>query len=228
MIDTSLLFEIVLLLVLTAAALAAFERLRLPSIAGFLIVGAFAGPGGLGIVSQPDRVSFLAELGVVFLLFEIGLELPLERLQRLWRIALVAGGVQVVLTILLVGLVARWFGVSPATALVLGGIVAMSSTALAMRMLVERGQVDAPQGRLAVAILIFQDLSIVPLLLAIPLLGGSFDAAGGLPALALVIGRMLAALGGMLLDLATTARQLDRLGVRQIGQHAGVERHAFF
>ncbi|MBW2294935.1 MAG: cation:proton antiporter, partial [Deltaproteobacteria bacterium] len=189
----------------------AFERLRLPSIAGFLIVGALAGPGGVGVVSQPDHVSFLAEMGVVFLLFEIGLELPVERLQRLWRTALVAGGVQVVLTGVTVAFVANWLGVSPAAAFVLGGIVAMSSTALAMRLLVERGQVDAPQGRLAVAILIFQDLSIVPLLLAIPLISGSVGASGGLSALALVIGQMLVALGGMLLVVRVLVpRVLDR------------------
>ena len=211
MIDSPLLFEIVLLLVLTATGLAVFEWLGLPSIAGFLVIGALAGPGGLGIVSQPERVSFLTELGVVFLLFEIGLELPVDRLRKLWRTALVAGGVQVALTMAIVGGVASWLGVEPSAALVLGGIIAMSSTALAMRLLIEQGQVDAPQGRLAVAILIIQDLTIVPLLLAIPLLSAAEGSERGLTELALAVGRMLIALGGMLLMVRVLVpRMLDR------------------
>ena len=71
--ETTLLFELILLLALTAAGLALFERVGLPAIAGFLVVGAIAGPGGLGIVPDPDRVRVLAEIGVIFLLFEIGL-----------------------------------------------------------------------------------------------------------------------------------------------------------
>ena len=79
------LVEAVLLLALASAGLAATERLRLPSVVGFLVVGAIAGPGMLGLVSDPDSVRELAELGVVFLLFEIGLELPIERMRVLWR-----------------------------------------------------------------------------------------------------------------------------------------------
>ena len=110
MIDASLLFEVLLLLIISAVGLATFEWLRLPSIVGFLVVGALAGPGGLQLVDEPERVRSLAELGVVFLLFEIGLELPLERLRSLWRTALVAGGAQVTATVLLVaaGATAKW------------------------------------------------------------------------------------------------------------------------
>ena len=89
--ETTLLFELILLLALTATGLALFERLGLPAIAGFLVVGAFAGPGGLGLVPDPDRVRVLAEIGVIFLLFEIGLELPMSRLRDLVRMGLVAG-----------------------------------------------------------------------------------------------------------------------------------------
>ncbi len=168
----SLLVQLIVLLALTGAGLVIFERLRLPAIAGFLVVGALAGPGGLGIVDEPERVRTLAELGVVFLLFEIGLELPLDRMRALWRNALLAGGSQVVITATLI-----WAGSValdlPATeAVVLGGLVAMSSTAVVIRLLADRGQIDAPHGQLVVSILVFQDLSIVPFLLAIPLLSG--------------------------------------------------------
>lgn len=194
--ETELLFEMLLLLALTAAGLALFERLRLPAIAGFLTVGAIAGPGGLELVGEHERVRALAEIGVVFLLFEIGLELPLERLRSLWRTALAAGGAQVVLTVGVVALGATTFGLSMAPALLLGGVIAMSSTALAMRILIDRGTVDAPQGRLSVAILILQDLAIVPFLLAIPLLA---EAGGSLADIAMAIGRMGLALFAMLL-----------------------------
>ncbi len=163
-------FEILLLLGLTAGGLALFERLRLPAIAGFLAAGAIAGPGVLGLFPDSERVRALAEIGVVFLLFEIGLELPLDRLKRLWRSALVAGSTQVIFTVVIVASGARLFGLSWQSAAILGALVAMSSTALVMRLLAGQGQVDSPHGQLTVSILIFQDLSIVPFLLAIPLL----------------------------------------------------------
>jgi len=208
MIDPVLLFELLLLLVISAVGLALFESLRLPAIVGFLVVGALAGPGGLQLVDEPERVRSLAELGVVFLLFEIGLELPLERMRTLWRTALIAGGAQVALTVVVVAAGASALGVDAPAALVLGGIIAMSSTALAMRLLVDQGSVDAPHGRLAVAILVLQDLAIVLFLLAIPLLS---EAGGTLREIGLAIARMGVALGAMLLvTRGVVPRVLDR------------------
>ena len=165
--------ELVLLIAFAAAGVAVFERLRLPSIAGFLVVGALVGPGGAGLVSDPEDVRTLAEFGVVFLLFEIGLELPFERLWRIWRLSLLAGGLQVGLTVLLVGASALLLGLAPRTALVLGLLLAMSSTALVMGLLSERGEIDSPHGQLTVGILLLQDLCIVLFLLLIPLLAGA-------------------------------------------------------
>ncbi|MFP6641694.1 MAG: cation:proton antiporter [Myxococcota bacterium] len=196
MIDTALLFELILLLALTAAGLALFERMRLPAIAGFLVAGALAGPGSLGLVSDPDRVRMLAEIGVIFLLFEIGLELPMERLRELGRTALIAGGGQVIVTGAVVVGGCMLLGLPAPSSLVLGGIVCMSSTALVIRMLSEEGQLDAPQGQLALAILVFQDLSLVPFLLAIPFLADGSNPS--LPDLGLSVIRMLFALGGVL------------------------------
>ena len=191
--ETTLLFELILLLALTAAGLALFERLGLPAIAGFLVVGAIAGPGGLGLVPDPDRVRVLAEIGVIFLLFEIGLELPMSRLRDLGKMGLIAGGAQVTVTVAVVAAGAGLMGLSPATSLVLGGLVSMSSTALVMRLLSDEAQIDAPHGRLAVSVLVFQDLAIVPFLLAIPFLApGAESSAQGL-VVSLI--RMLAALG---------------------------------
>lgn len=190
--ESTLLFELILLLALTAAGLALFERMRLPAIAGFLVVGAVAGPGGLALVPDPDRVRVLAEIGVIFLLFEIGLELPMSRLRDLGKMGLIAGGAQVAITVIAVATGAYFMGLSPASALVMGGLVSMSSTALVIRLLSDEAQIDAPQGRLAVSVLVFQDLAIVPFLLAIPFLaGGGEDSAQGL---GLSVIRMLAAL----------------------------------
>ncbi len=170
MVDHGLLAEILILIAIAAAGVAIFESLRLPAIAGFLVMGALVGPGGLGIVSDPERVQSLAELGVVFLLFEIGLELPLDRLQRTWRRALAAGGLQVGVTLAAASTASALWGLPLPTAIVIGALVSMSSTALVMRLLSERGEVDAPHGQLAIGILLFQDLCIVPFLLAVPLL----------------------------------------------------------
>jgi len=166
----SFLSELVWLVVIAAAGAALFERLRLPTIAGFLVTGAAVGPGGLGLVSDPAAVSRVAEFGVVFLLFEIGLELPVDRLHRLLRRGLMAGALQVSGTLAAVAAGALALGVPGPEALVLGALVAMSSTALVMRLLSDRGEIDAPHGQVAVAILLFQDLCIVPFLLAVPLL----------------------------------------------------------
>lgn len=188
----TLLADLVVLLALAAAGAALFERLRLPSIAGFLVTGAAVGPGGLALVSDTDAVRTVAEVGVVFLLFEIGLELPVERLRRLLRTGVAAGALQVGATLALMAAAAVALGVAGRTALVLGALVAMSSTALVVRLLSERSELDAPHGQIALAILLFQDLCIVPFLLAVPLLARP-DALGLAP-IAEALGR--AALAG--------------------------------
>ena len=185
------LIEAVVLLALASAGLAITERLRLPSVVGFLVVGAIAGPGMLGLVGEPDRVRDLAEIGVLFLLFEIGLELPLERVRTLWRPALIGGGFQVVVTLTAVAGAAHAFGLGWPAALVIGAGVSMSSTAIVLRLLADEGQIDAPGGQLAVAVLLMQDLAIVPFLLLIPLLAGG---ATNLSDVGLVFGRMAIAL----------------------------------
>lgn len=164
------LLEAVVLLALASAGLAATERLRLPSVVGFLVVGAIAGPGMLGLIADPQHVRELAEIGVIFLLFEIGLELPIERLRLLWRPALLGGGAQVALTIAAFFASGRLFGLDPIPALVVGAGISMSSTAIVLRLLSDEGLIDAPGGQYAVAILLMQDLAIVPFLLIVPLL----------------------------------------------------------
>ncbi len=190
--DPQFLTELLVLLAVATVGVAIFERLRLPAIAGFLVMGALVGPGGFGLIAQPDRVRALAELGVVFLLFEIGLELPLERLRRLWRTALFGGGLQVLATLACVSLIGTALGLDLPAALIMGGLVAMSSTALVMGILSQRGEIDAPQGQLIVGILLFQDLCVVPFLVGVSILAAG--STGNVGDVALDLARSLAGL----------------------------------
>ncbi len=213
------LIEAVVLLGLASAALATTERLRLPSVVGFLIVGAIAGPGMLGLVGEPDRVRDLAEIGVVFLLFEIGLELPLERVRTLWRPSLVAGGFQIVATAGIVAAIVHAFGLSWPAALVIGAGVSMSSTAIVLRLLSDEGQIDAPAGQLAVSVLLMQDLAIVPFLLFIPLLAGEAGSGREFGDVALALAKMSLALAFIGFSVwFLVPRVLDRVAQTRSGE----------
>jgi len=175
---------------------ALLKRVRVPSIAGFIVAGALVGPGALGLIGDVHQVEALAEVGVVLLLFGIGLELSLERIRRLWRAVLVGGALQVGVTILAVVAASTAFGLPRGRAVFLGFVIAVSSTAIVLRGLSTRGELDAPHGRLAVGILIFQDLCVVPMILVLPFLAGT----GGSATDALVaLGIALAVLAGVLL-----------------------------
>ena len=202
--------ELLLILAVATVGGAVFERLRLPSIAGYLVMGALVGPGGLGLIDDPARVQALAELGVVFLLFEIGLELPLDRLRRMWRPAVIAGGLQVAITLGTVGAIAAGLGAEPRAAVVLGALVAMSSTALVVGLLSQRREIDAPHGQLAVGILLFQDLCVVPFLLAVPILAAGAHARGADVVIALVRSVVALALFALVARFALPAA-LDRV-----------------
>ncbi len=148
------------------------HRFKIPAIAGFILAGMLVGPKGLGLIGDLHQVEMLSEIGVVLLLFGVGMELSLERIKRLWQPILIGGFLQVAMTTGLAFLVAFLFQVSTPQALILGFIVAVSSTVIVLRGLEQRAEIDAPHGRLTLGILVFQDLSVVPMILAIPLLAG--------------------------------------------------------
>ena len=164
--------DLIVIFALAVGTVVIFSRLRLPAIVGFLFAGAVAGPNGYGIVEGVEQVRVLAEVGVALLLFTIGLELSLAHLNRLRRILLLGGGLQVLLTTLLVFLIGIAFRMSWQQAVFLGMIVALSSTAIVLKLLAERGEIDSLRGQTALAILIFQDLCIVPMTLLTPFLAG--------------------------------------------------------
>ncbi|MBM4261625.1 MAG: hypothetical protein FJ145_09365 [Deltaproteobacteria bacterium] len=176
MIDTHFLAELVIILAVTIAIVLVFQKLRLPSIVGFLLAGIIIGPGGLRLIGNASEVEFLAELGVVLLLFIIGVELSLDSLRSVQRRLVVAGILQVALTIAIVALVAVALGVATPVAFFYGFLVAMSSTAIVLRIYNDRREISSMQGQLVTGVLLLQDLCIVPLMLLVPLLaqnGGS-------------------------------------------------------
>jgi CPA2 family monovalent cation:H+ antiporter-2 len=168
----SVLFDILILL-LTALVLGVVcERLRQSAILGYLAAGTLLGPNALQFISSASEVSALAELGVALLLFTIGLEFSWPRLRRLGAAALGGGTVQVVVTMVLGAMVALSFGMSARPALAIGAIVALSSTACVLKLLVSRAEIESNHGRHALGILLMQDIAVVPLVLLVTVLGG--------------------------------------------------------
>jgi len=148
------------------------QKLKVPSIVGFLIAGVVLGPHGFGIIREIREVELLAEVGVILLLFTIGLEISLKNLKRI-RSAIIGGGfLQVLLTLLITSAIAYPFLGKLNASLFTGFLVALSSTAIVMKILFDRAEMDSPHGRLSMGILIFQDLCVVPLMLLTPLLTG--------------------------------------------------------
>jgi CPA2 family monovalent cation:H+ antiporter-2 len=166
-----LLRDLVVLLALSVPVVAVAHRLRIPSIVGFLLVGVVVGPHGFAFLGHPEEVRELAEVGVILLLFTIGLELSLSQIMKLGRTVIQGGGLQVGLTIVVVALAAQMSWGTPLNrALFYGGLIALSSTAVVLRAYADRGELDTPSGRVAVSILLFQDLCVVPLMLLVPAL----------------------------------------------------------
>lgn len=183
-----------LLVVYTVSALVvfAFQRFRVPSVVGLLVSGVLVGPHGLQLVSDLEDVHLLAETGVVVLLFTVGLEFSLGRLVAMSRLMLQIGLPQVLGCAAVAAAATWWYLGTLNSAVFAGMLVAMSSTAVVLKLLADRGEMESPHGRIAVAVLLFQDLLVVVCMLLIPLLSrGAGHAAG--------------ALGGLAMGLATVA-----------------------
>ncbi|MGD9593036.1 MAG: monovalent cation:proton antiporter-2 (CPA2) family protein [Candidatus Berkiella sp.] len=167
-------FEILLIILSLAVVIVSLlRRLHLPPILGYLIAGACVGPYGLGLLESKEEIRSIAEFGVVFLMFSIGLELSLPKLISMRRALLGLGGLQVLLCTLAAMCVAKFVGMSWAGAIAVSGALALSSTAVATKQLVEQDELDQSHGKLALAILLFQDLAAVPFLIIVPALAGS-------------------------------------------------------
>ncbi|MDP3537144.1 MAG: monovalent cation:proton antiporter-2 (CPA2) family protein [Azonexus sp.] len=161
---------VLLLLGASVVAVVIFRRFNLPPVLGYLLVGSLIGPHALNLMNEMHRAEYLAEFGVVFLMFSIGLEFSLPKLYAMKRIVFGLGLLQVVVTMVLMTLLVMALGINWQLGIALGGVFAMSSTAVLTKLLVERMQLDSAHGREIMGVLLFQDLAVVPLLVVIPAL----------------------------------------------------------
>ena len=171
--ETDVLRSLVIILSVSALIVYALSRVRIPPLVGFLLAGVIIGPHGLELLRDTHSVELMAEIGVVLLLFTIGIEFSLSRLMRMKKAVIAGGGSQVVLTIGLSALMSYAATRNLNMSILFGFLIALSSTAIVLKMLAEKGEIDSPHGRMMVGILIFQDLCVVPLMLLIPSLTGA-------------------------------------------------------
>ena len=243
----SLLGIIVVLLVVSVGTVAAARALKLPPLVGYLVVGLLLGPHALALAPDTDVTRWLAEIGVVFLMFSIGLEFSLPKLRAMRSLVFGLGGLQVGFTVLAavaaVLLTQDLHGMGWQAGVALGGAMAMSSTAMVMRLASDRGEIESAHGRPVVGVLLFQDLAVVPLLVLIPALAGiGADGGQGLTtALGLAFGKSVLVLAIALLigqrivrpwltlvarrksqELFTLNVLLMTLGLAWITEHAGL------
>ncbi|WP_337431139.1 cation:proton antiporter [Bilophila sp.] len=173
--DIPLLPDIVAIFCLSIGVLLVCHQIKIPPIVGFLLTGVLCGPTALGLVQNPHAVELLAEIGVVLLLFSIGLEMSGEELMRLKRPVFVGGTAQVALTIGAFMGLGVLIGQTWQESMMYGFLASLSSTAIVLSRLQQKAQSESPQGRLDFSVLIFQDIAVVPMMLAIPILAGEGD-----------------------------------------------------
>ena len=154
--------------------------MRQPEIVGYLLAGVAVGPHGLGFVTDPTAVGHMGTLGVTLLLFFIGMEISPHRLLKGWRVALIGTLLQVLVSVGVVWIIGLVFEWSLARILLLGFVISLSSTAVVLKLLKDRGQLDSPVGNDVLLILLAQDLAVVPMLIVLGMLGGSAPGAGTL------------------------------------------------
>ena len=202
--------EAIIYLVAAIIAVPLSKRLGFGSVLGYLAAGIIIGPFGLRFIRDPEHILHFAELGVVFLMFIIGLELQPSRLWVLRRMVFGLGSAQVFLSAIVIGLLAWAYGFTPTAAAVSGLILALSSTAFVLQLLAEKKQLTTRHGRAAFSILLFQDLAVIPLIALLPMIGSG--ASGGFDALN--IGIMLAAIAGLIIGGRYLLRPLLRIVAR--------------
>jgi len=169
--EITLLRELIILLAVSLPITFLFHKIRLPALVGFLITGVLIGPHGAGLITETNAVERLAEIGVVLLLFTVGMELSIEDIMRSGRRLLLGGGIQVLLTIAAVAGIALFFNFSLPQAVFFGFLASLSSTAIVLKMYSDRAELDSAHGRLATGILLLQDFAVVPMMLLLPILG---------------------------------------------------------
>ena len=170
--EVALFKDVLVIFSLAIGVLLVCQRLNLPTVVGFLLTGILAGPYGFGLISAIEEVEVLAEIGVMLLLFTIGVEFSLKEFMRMKKSVVLGGSLQVILTFLVSFAIATRLGRPFNEAVFMGFFISLSSTAIVLKILQEKVEFDSPHGRMALAILIFQDIAVVPMILFTPLLTG--------------------------------------------------------
>ena len=215
----SALAEVLKLLLLSVLVVAVLRRLRLPPIIGYVLVGAAAGPNAFGWIAESETIHFLGEVGIAFLLFTLGLEFSIAQFTAMRRVLLVLGSAQVLFATASGAAIAWMSGMTTAAAVVVGGALAMSSTAIVIKQLRDQLELQTAHGRLAVGILLFQDLAAIPFLVVIPIVGESGGGGALGIALALALAKAVAVLIAML--------AIGRYALRPLLHEAGASTELF-
>lgn len=170
--ELSILIDIVFIFAFSTAVNYLFTKIKTPTIIGYLLTGIVVGPSLLGIIRSPHDIEFMAELGVIILMFTIGLEFSLNHLIKIRKIVFFGGFLQLLLTAGIIMFISQMYDMSWQASLFVGFLTALSSTALVLKILQERGELTSNYGRTVVGILVFQDIILIPLMLLTPMLGG--------------------------------------------------------
>ena len=170
-----MLFNIVIIFGISAATVFLLNKIRVPSVIGFLIAGILIGPHSLSIIKDMDVIEAFSEVGVILLLFTLGIEFSLTKLLRMKKIVFGAGTIQILTTIIITIIIAENFTKHTTESLFAGFLVALSSTAIVIKILAEKKETQSPHGRAMIGILLFQDLCAVLFMILIPVLSGEND-----------------------------------------------------
>lgn len=208
--EGSILRDLVILFAAALPIVLVFQRLNVPAVVGFLIAGIVIGPHGVGLIAQSTEVDNLAEIGLVLLLFVVGLELSFAQLARIGRMAVWPGVLQIAVTTAVAGGAAWLAKLSPAESVFIGFLAVQSSTVIVLKILADRDEIDAPHGRITVGVLLVQDLCLVPMVLLTRLLAAPAAASG--PAVLVV----LAKAAGAVALIVVAARLILPAALRQI------------
>lgn len=207
-----LLLSVTIILMVAGVIGALLSLFRMPGVLAFIITGILIGPGGLRLVSNTEIITTFAQLGIIFLLFVLGAELSLPRLKEMRIHSLQAGVLQLVLTNVILACGFGLFGLDFKASVFIGGALALSSTAIVMKMLEEQGEIETAHGRITMGILIVQDLALVPFMAFMPLLTGSGGHEEMLYSLAWVLFKTVVVLGSiMLLSWKFAPRVIDKI-----------------
>ena len=209
--------DIVLILLVSLPIIFIFRKINLPGITGFLIAGMLIGPYGFHLISDTADIQMMAEVGIILLLFTIGLEVNPGSLYKQKKLLLYSGGLQVSLSVIFSSVILYLLNIPVKQSIFLGILLSLSSTAIVLKILSEKNEIDSPHGRITLGILVFQDLAVVPIFIILPLLGSGQESS-----LLSVILQMLLAFGSLAVIIILSRfimpkimYQLARLRIRE-------------